>query len=228
MYKVVTMTRFRRGLAPGEARRFWAEEIGGRALKVPTLRHYLQDHWLGGLDGGGLRALPFDGHVEAWYDDEAAYEETVKSTAWRALFEHGATVFDSSSMVHGIVDEHVLRDGPRNGGSVKATWTVQLRDDLDAEDACCRWLADHGPLVLRTPGVTRYEQNHASRLVPQPAPGAPFCGRFHGFFSIWFASADALRRALQSDEWACACRAVPGFAAPGSVRGVRVVEHVRR
>jgi uncharacterized protein (TIGR02118 family) len=198
------------------------------ALTVPTLRHYLQDHWLGGIDGGGLRALPFDGHAEAWYDNAAAYEETVTTPAWRALFEHGTTVFDPSSMVHGIVDEHVLRDGPRKAGSVKATWTVQLREDLDTEEACCRWLADHGPLVLKTPGVVRYEQNHASRFVAQPAPGAPFCGRFHGFFSLWFASPRALQRALESEEWARACREVPGFAAPGSVRGVRVVEHVKR
>ena len=131
-------------------------------------------------------------------------------------------------MVHGIVDEHVLRDGPRKAGSVKATWTVQLREDLDTEEACCRWLADHGPLVLKTPGVLRYEQNHASRFVAQPSPGAPFCGRFHGFFSLWFASPRALHRALESEEWARACREVPGFAAPGSVRGVRVVEHVKR
>ena len=228
MYKVVTLTRFRRDVEPGEARRYWAEDFAWKALNVPTLRHYLQDHWLDDLHGGGLRALPFHGHAEAWYDDEAAYEETVKSTAWRALFEHGATVFDTASMVHGIVDEHVLRDGPRNGGSVKATWTVRLREDLDTEDACCRWLADHGPLVLRTPGVVRYEQNHASRFVAQPAPGAPFCGRFHGFFSVWFASPDALQQALRSDEWARACQAASGFAAPGSVRGVRVAEHVKR
>lgn len=228
MYKVVTMTRFRRDLAPSEARRFWAEDFAWEALSVPTLRHYLQDHWLGGLDGGGLRALPFDGHAEAWYDNEAAYEETVTTPAWRALFDQGANVFDPSSMVHGIVDEHVLLDGPRNGGSVKTTWTVQLREDLDTEDACCRWLADHGPLVLKTPGVVRYEQNHASRFVPQPAPGAPFCGRFHGFFSLWFASPRALQQALESEEWARACRAASGFAAPGSVRGVRVVEHVKR
>ena len=122
------MTRFRRDLTPGEARRFWAEDFAWMALSVPTLRHYLQDHWLGGIDGGGLRALPFDGHAEAWYDNAAAYEETVTTPAWRALFDHGTTVFDPSSMVHGIVDEHVLRDGPRKAGSVKATWTVQLRE----------------------------------------------------------------------------------------------------
>ena len=79
--------------------------------------------------------------MEAWYDNEAAYEETVTSPRWRALFDQGTNVFDSSSMVHGIVDEHVLRDGPRTGGSVKTTWTVRLREDLDTEEACCRWLA---------------------------------------------------------------------------------------
>jgi hypothetical protein len=228
MFKVVTLTRFRRELAPGEARRFWAEDLAWEAQAVPTLRRYLQDHWMDDLAGHGIRALPFHGHAEAWYDDKAAYEETVQSDRWRALFDHGTNnVFDASSMVHGIVDEHVLRDGPRNGGSVKTTWTVRLREDLDTEEACCRWLADHTPLVLRTPGVVRYEQNHASRYVPQPAPGAPFCGQLHGYFNVWFQSPRALREALASLEWAEARRATSGFAAPGGVRGVRTVEHVK-
>ena len=60
MYKVVTLTRFRRDLAPREARRFWAEEIARQALTtVPTLRRYLQDHWMEDLAGRGHRALPF-------------------------------------------------------------------------------------------------------------------------------------------------------------------------
>ena len=87
---------------------------------------------MNGADGGEHHvqgrhhdAVPARPHAEAWYDNAAAYEETVTTPAWRALFDHGTTVFDPSSMVHGIVDEHVLRDGPRDGGSVKATWTVQ-------------------------------------------------------------------------------------------------------
>jgi hypothetical protein len=229
MYKVVAASRFRSDLAHDAARRYWAEDIAGHALTMPGIRRYLQDHWVDDLDRRGSRALPFHGHSETWYDDAEAYEATVTTAAWRALVDDGANVFDCMTMVNGIVEEHVLRDGPRDGGSVKTMWTVRLREDLDPELARCRWLADHCPLVLKTPGVVRYEQNHASRYVSLRARAdRAFGGMFDGFFSVWFASDAALQDALGSEEWARVRRGLSDFAAPGSVRGVRIVEQVKR
>jgi uncharacterized protein (TIGR02118 family) len=140
-------------------------------------------------------------------------------------------VFDYSTIVSGIVDEHVLQEGARDGGAVKTMWTVRLRDDVDRAEGFRRWLEDHGPLVLATPGVVRVEQNHAvgsADLEGLTGESKPFEGRLDGFASVWFASESALQEALRSEEWARASRSAESFAAPAGVQGVRIAEHVKK
>jgi uncharacterized protein (TIGR02118 family) len=229
MYKVVALTKFKPELALEEARRYWAEDHGSLALTVPGIRGYLQDHWIEDLDGG--EDLPFHGNSEIWYDDEAGYEATMASQEWQVLVDDGPNVFDYSTIVSGIVDEHVLLPGARNSGAVKTMWTVRLQEGLDPEEARRRWLVEHGPLVLAVPGVVRYEQNHAAKsadLEGLTEESRAFEGRLDGFFSIWFASEDKLQQALESEEWVRATRAASSFAAPAGVRGVRIAEHVKK
>ena len=131
----------------------------------------------------------------------------------------------------GIVDEHVLLDGPRNAGAVKTMWTVRLREDLAAAQTRARWLDEHGPLVLDVPGVVRYEQNHGSKpadLEGLTEGSKAFEGKLDGFFSIWFADEAALQTALGSEEWVRASRATSTFAAAAGIRGVRIAEHVKK
>lgn len=229
MYKVIALTKFTPELTLEEARRYWAHDHGDLALTVPGIRHYLQDHWIDDLDGNA--DLPFHGNSEIWYDDEAGYEATMASHEWQVLVDDGPNVFDYSTIVSGIVDEHVLLDGARAAGAVKTMWTVRLRDGLDPQEAHRRWLVEHGPLVLEVPGVVRYEQNHASRpadLEGLTDDAKAFDGKLDGFFSVWFADEDALRVALESEEWVRAVRATSRFCAPAGVRGVRISEHVKK
>lgn len=229
MYKVVALTKFKPDLTIEDARRYWAHDHGDLALTVPGIRHYLQDHWIESLDGDD--DVAFHGNSEIWYDDEASYKSTMASSEWQVLVDDGPNVFDYSTIVSGIVDEHVLLDGARDGGRVKTMWMVRLREDLDPGEARRRWLSEHGPLVLAVPGVVRYEQNHASGsadLEGLTEDAKAFEGRLDGFFSIWFTSDAALRDALESEEWVTAMRATSGFCASGGVRGVRIAEHVKK
>ena len=114
MFKVVSVTRFRKGLERDEARRLWHAD-GQLALATPGLVRYVQNHWQQEADprfvlgtfGDGSPA--FDGHAELWFRDRQAFEAAMETEEWAATIEDGPRVFDGESMVSGVVDEYLMR-----------------------------------------------------------------------------------------------------------------------
>jgi uncharacterized protein (TIGR02118 family) len=198
MFKIIALTRFAPTLTLDDARQYWSNVHGPLALFNPLIRRYLQDHWITPLDGD---ELVFHGNSEIWYDDEDDYVTTMDSVEWATLVEDGPNVFDYSTIVSGIVDEHVLRADNLVGMGHKVMWMLKLAGDR--ERARVHWLEHHAPLVLAVPGVRRYEQNYATRSADVrglTADDAPFEGRLDGLFSLWFDDAAACTTALVCSE----------------------------
>ena len=69
MFKVMLVLYEREGADRTEALRYWAEQHGPIAAKIPGLREYVQNHAVGAPDGNP----PFLGIAELYFDDEAAF-----------------------------------------------------------------------------------------------------------------------------------------------------------
>jgi uncharacterized protein (TIGR02118 family) len=229
MFKVIALTKFPPGLTLEAARRYWNNVHGPLALHNPLIRRYLQDHWIAPLDGGELM---FHGNSEIWYDDEAGYLATMDSDEWATLVDDGPNVFDYSTIVSGIVEEHVLRADIAIGTGYKVMWILKLLDaNSQGQGGRQHWLERNAPLVLDVPGVLRYEQNHATRSADVRGPtsdAAPFEGRLDGLFSLWFEDAAACRAALASPQWQQVIADTAHFVQPASLVGTIVDEHVKR
>jgi uncharacterized protein (TIGR02118 family) len=80
----------------------------------------------------------------------------------------------------------------------KASWFVKFSGGSADGDA--RWERDHGPLVLKVPGLRRYVQNRVvtSATLRGKSDHEP---AFDGIATMWFDDSAALRAALASAEW---------------------------
>ncbi len=110
MLKVCWLLTFRADLDPDDVRRWWRTDHGDLALKVPGLKRYVQNHFLGAIDEARAEGgMPFHGLVEVWFDDQAAYEKAMASPEWQALEADGINGFDMTVLYGGFVREHVMR-----------------------------------------------------------------------------------------------------------------------
>ena len=121
MYKVIWLVRFRRDVPHDEVLRWWRGRHGDLAAATPGMVRYVQNHWAAALDPATQRPDPgaepaFDGHAEHWFESREAYEAAVASDEWRKTQEDGPTGFDASTLVGGLLEEHVVSWEPRLDG----------------------------------------------------------------------------------------------------------------
>ncbi len=88
----------------------------------------------------------------------------------------------------------------------KIIYVMHRREDITHNEFLREWSSErHVSLVQAVPGLTRYVQN---LVVPDPEQGEPFCD---GVGELWFESAEAVPRALQSQEFAAAVEDAQSF-----------------
>lgn len=116
MYKVTFLLRYRKDLSPDYVRSEWLGSHGKLALTLPGLRRYVQNHWVAAPEG---YERTFDGSVDLWFDDEAAFNAGFTSPEGDAMFKDDLRLFDRSmtpAYVGGVVEEHVMRWQPGPDG----------------------------------------------------------------------------------------------------------------
>ena len=109
MYKCVWMIRFRPELDPETVREAWRTTHAALALKVPGIRRYVQNHW---MPEPGVWEPTYDGTVDCWFDDKAAFQAAVASPEWEALLEDDVHLFDRSlipAFEGSVVNEYIMR-----------------------------------------------------------------------------------------------------------------------
>jgi uncharacterized protein (TIGR02118 family) len=111
MFKVIWLHKFNPDRDPDQVRDWWLNVHGPIALKATGLRRYVQNHWFAPAQGEGPMA--FDGHVDAWFDSEEAFYQTMESPEWQALITDGPNGFDPSTLspnlIGGFVNEYLMR-----------------------------------------------------------------------------------------------------------------------
>jgi uncharacterized protein (TIGR02118 family) len=85
----------------------------------------------------------------------------------------------------------------KEGAVDKVIFVLHRRPELSRQECLREWSGErHAALVARIPGLRRWVQNHV-----RSAPGEPVCD---GIGELWFDSAEAVEKALASDELAAA------------------------
>jgi uncharacterized protein (TIGR02118 family) len=113
MYKVIWLTKFRPDLDREEVRAWWKGRHGELAAATPGMIRYVQNHWMAPLDRTTFLPVPdaqlaFDGHAEHWFESREAYEAAMASDEWKETVADGPTGFDSTTLVGGVLMEHVV------------------------------------------------------------------------------------------------------------------------
>ena len=121
MYKVIWLVKFRKDMDRQEVLRWWRGHHGDLAGATPGMVRYVQNHWVAPLDPATqmprMGAEPaFDGHAEHWFESREAYEAAMASDVWKETQEDGPVGFDSSTLVGGLLQEHVVSWDPRSDG----------------------------------------------------------------------------------------------------------------
>ena len=110
----------------------------------------------------------------------------------------------------------------------KVMWITRFNPELDREEARRWWLERHGPLVLATPGLKRYVQNHWLETNPWSGSTRGAEMDFDGHAEAWFESREAFDAAMASEEFKRAIADVASCFDPGSLSSGVVREYVMK
>jgi uncharacterized protein (TIGR02118 family) len=80
---------------------------------------------------------------------------------------------------------------------MKLVFVLFRKADLTHEQALAEWVGErHTSIVRKIPGLKRWTQNHAVKLPSEAAAD--------GVGELWFASTEAMQKAMKSPEMAAA------------------------
>ncbi len=113
-FKVGELVRWRGDVARDEAAERFRDGQRGLAVRVPGLRRHWLNLVVGAVGSVGVVDEPvgFDGLVEWWFDDQAAYEAALRTPEWEALRAARAAFVDEDALpaAHAVVEERVIRE----------------------------------------------------------------------------------------------------------------------
>ena len=110
MIKSIALAHRNPELSREEFSRYWREQHGPLTARlIPGLRRYVQNHFVN-IPGEEFEG---DGIVEMWYDDIAAWQNSMKfmqTPEGRPLAEDGAKFARMRPGGHWVVEEHIIKD----------------------------------------------------------------------------------------------------------------------
>ena len=220
MSKLILLLKRRPDLSVESFQVRWRDHHGPIATRLPGLRRHVQSHAL--PQGYSKRELLFDGIAEFWFDDAAALDAAVRSTAWTAMEADGADLFDHGRTVRMPVDVHVIKNLTPPVNAVKNIEFVNRRPGMDLEPFRAYWRERHGPLAATIPVLVRYEQNHlAMRAYAAGAKPA-----YDGLAITWFASTADMKRGTLTEEYRLTREDETRFLPDGHLPIIITREHV--
>ena len=102
MLKLVCVVHKRAGMDTEDFRRYWRENHGPIAAKIPGLRKYTQVYANAGPGGS---PPPFDGLAELWFDDESSLERAMASPEIEAATADNKNFLDEKRLEIFVAEE---------------------------------------------------------------------------------------------------------------------------
>lgn len=163
MIKGIATVRKRADFSDGDFHRYWRETHAPLALRIKSLRRYVQSHRIDN-PMPGFETCPFDGVAEIWFDDL----DTLLNLGTDPDYSNGAQPDEPNFVDMHALDflatrEHVFIEGPpiaRDTPLVKAVFLLKRKPGMSVADFQTYWIDVHAPQIPRDMGVMRYVQCH--------------------------------------------------------------------
>jgi uncharacterized protein (TIGR02118 family) len=217
MVKVLTLINRKAGMPVDEFQDYWLTRHPLVVTRLPGVRRYVQSHVL--PDTYRKREPVYDGMAEVWADDTDSLRAMTKSAAHPDLIADEARFIDRARMAIIVTDEHVAKEGPKEG--VKAIELFTRNPETAIEAFQLHWRDVHAALAARVPGVRRYVAS-ATRATAYAAGRTP---SYDGAALMWFDSKEALAAAAGSPEYGALVADRTRFLAPGPPAFILTREH---
>jgi uncharacterized protein (TIGR02118 family) len=166
MIKAFALIPKKAGMPQAEFHRYWRDVHAPLAVRIKTLRRYIQAH-RSAHPFPGFDNPPYDGLAEVWFDDLP----TMLGMANDPDYINGAQAdepnfIDTSRLAFLATREHVVIPGPpiaRDAQLTKAVFLLRRRPGMSVAEFQQYWLEAHAPQIPRDAGIVRYVQCHQAR-----------------------------------------------------------------
>lgn len=185
-----------------EFRRYWRENHGALAARLPGLRRYEQNHIIDSAQRGisytrGPEQL--DGFSMLWFDDEAAMRVASQSEVGRALPADENHFIGTLRIV--CLDQVEVIPPATDRPLIKRMSLLRRRADVSPEKFTHEWRVEHARRVRELKAVRGYRQNLiTAREVPKGTPVGYAQCPIDGIVELWFDDTDSLNTAFASKE----------------------------
>jgi len=215
MIKRIGLIRRRADMAEAETLRHWIEVHGPLARRLPGLRRYVQNRFVGRLDvGAPLAGADFDGCSMLCYDTVDALLAADDTPVQAAVLADVGNFVASGQVT--VARERMLAGAgipvSDKAGLAKCTVALARRAGLDRAGFAAGWVPAHERLALALPGLRAATENLAVE-VTQPLPVAGAGVGVDAVAEYWFDDAAALARALASPQGAALAEATAAWCA---------------
>jgi uncharacterized protein (TIGR02118 family) len=103
VFKIMFIVYERAGIPRDEALRYWREQHGPIASKVPGLRQYFQTHALSSPDGS---EAPYLGAAAMVFDSRDAFTEAAASPEFDAVLKDVINFADPNNVPTAVVEDY--------------------------------------------------------------------------------------------------------------------------
>jgi len=169
------------------------------ALRISSLRRYVQSHRLPGLTASFPESR-FEGAAEVWYDSlEAALAMRDSPEYLEGAYKDEPNFIDQPGLRWLATRENVVVAGApmtKDARCVKGVFLVKRKPGLSVAEFQEYWRTKHAPLVPRTPHLLRYVQCHVlPETYESETPPA-----FDGVAELWWPDAAKFKESWASPE----------------------------
>jgi uncharacterized protein (TIGR02118 family) len=163
MIKVFALLPKKPDITTDQFHRHWREVHAPLALRIKTLKRYVQSHRIP-HQISGFSVPPYEGVAEVWFDSvETAMGLRTNPDYLAGAYQDEPNFIETSGLTFLLTRENVVVPGPtvaKDTPAVKGLFLVKRKPGMSVAEFQEYWRTTHAPLVLRTPHLLRYVQCH--------------------------------------------------------------------
>ena len=220
MVKVVTFLKRKAGMSVEDFQSYWRTRHPEVVVRLPGVQRYVQSHTLASAYRKGEPI--YDGIAEVWAENTDALRAMTKNPENAKVQADEAQFIDRARMGFLVTEEQAVVEGTVAAEAVKAVEFLTRKAGTAVEEFQRHWRERHAKILAGIPGLRRCVLS-ATRRSAYEAGRVP---AHDGVTSMWFDSADALRSAASSPDYAAAVADRERFLASGQPPFIVTQEHV--
>jgi uncharacterized protein (TIGR02118 family) len=187
------------GISEEQFHSHWRGIHAQLALRITSLRRYVQSHRLPGLTAS-FPSPRFDGAAEIWFDNlDAALQMRESLEYLEGAYKDEPNFINQPELRWLATQENIVVAGApmaKNATCVKGVFLVKRKPGLSVAEFQDYWRMKHAPLVPRTPHLLRYVQCHVlPETYESDTPPA-----YDGVAELWWPNVEKFTESWASPE----------------------------